>query len=117
LAILWVQLAPQLIAWPSFSIDREAAAVRAEAYLNERGIELNDQWRRSITTTHTGIEQDRFVQQHGGTEQVNQLLELGYLNTSYWVINWRRFEGPVEARAESWSAWLYPDGRLHELVH
>src|SRR5690606_34544233 len=40
-----------------------------------------------------------------------------YLDTPFWVITWRKFDGPVEERSEQWQAWLYPDGRLHELVH
>src|SRR5690606_38156883 len=57
-----------------------------------------------------------FVWRESGRDVYQDLIGR-HLNTPYWVVTWRRFDGPVEERAEQWSAWLYPDGRLHELVH
>lgn len=116
IAIGIVALKPPKLDWPSYQIDRAGAQVRAGEELGKRGIVLEGEWRRSITT-HGGWSQPlEFVWRESGPEQVQALIGK-YLDTPFWVVTWRKFDGPVESRSEQWQAWLYPDGRLHELVH
>lgn len=114
IAVNWSR--PPRIDWPAFEINRAQAIQIAEAELNKRGVALDDEWRRTATL-HTGVSgANHFVWQESGRE-VYQSLIGRHLDTAFWVISWRRFGGPVEERSEYWAAWLYPDGRLHELVH
>lgn len=102
--------------WPQYEIDRAQAGQQAEQYLQERGVLLEGEWRRTITT-HNGEYQTRnFVWRQAGAEKTQELIGK-YLDTPFWVVTWRKFDGPVEDRSEYWQAWIYPDGRLHELVH
>lgn len=107
---------PERLQWPAYTIDRAQAQAAAEHALKERGVTLEGEWHRT-TVTHNGLYPARyFVWHHAGAE-VTQSLIGKYLDTPFWVITWRRFDGPVEERTEQWQAWIYPDGRLHELVH
>jgi hypothetical protein len=102
--------------WPAYQIDRAQAQEKAEFYLAERGITLEGEWHRTTTTHANGSQQLDFVWRESG-QAVTQGLIGKYLDTAFWVVTWRKFDGPVEERAEQWQAWIYPDGRLHELVH
>lgn len=116
IAIGIAALKPSQLDWPAYQIDRAGAQVRAEEELGKQGIVLKGEWHRSITT-HGGWSQPlEFVWRESGREQVQALIGK-YLDTPFWVVSWRKFDGPVENRSEQWQAWLYPDGRLHELVH
>lgn len=107
---------PSRLEWPRYEVDRTQAGQKAELYLQERGVELEGEWRRTITT-HNGEYQTRnFVWSHSGAAKTQELISR-YLDTPFWVVTWRKFDGPVEDRSEYWQAWIYPDGRLHELVH
>lgn len=109
-------LSPPRIDWPMFEVNRAQATALAEAELVKRGVTLEGEWHRTVTT-HTSLEgPNYFVWRESGRDVYQDLIGR-HLNTPYWVVTWRRFDGPVEERAEQWSAWLYPDGRLHELVH
>ena len=102
--------------WPEYQIGRAEAQIRAEEALTKRGVVLEGEWHRS-TTTHGGWSQPReFVWRESGVEEVQALLGK-YLDTPFWVVSWRKFDGPVENRSEEWQAWIAPDGRLHELEH
>jgi hypothetical protein len=109
-------LRPPSLDWPLFSINRAEAAQLAEAALAERGAVLQGEWRRSIqiqTAVSTGLS---FAWQQSGRSEVQQLLG-SYIETPHWVIVWRRFDGPVEERAETWQVRLTPDGSLLALGH
>ena len=107
---------PPKLAWPEYQIGRAEAQIRAEEELTKRGVVLEGEWHRS-TTTHGGWSQPReFVWRESGVEEVQALLGR-YLDTPFWVVSWRKFDGPVENRSEEWQAWIAPDGRLHELEH
>jgi hypothetical protein len=102
--------------WPVYQIDRAQAQEKAEFYLAEQGVSLEGEWHRT-TTTHANWSQPLdYVWRESG-QAVTQSLVGEYLDTAFWVVTWRKFDGPVEERAEQWQAWIYPDGRLHELVH
>ncbi|HSX86334.1 MAG TPA: CPBP family intramembrane glutamic endopeptidase, partial [Cellvibrio sp.] len=109
---------PPRIDWEPyrFQIDRHQAQHNADRVLREQGVELKGEWRRT-TTTHTSWSQPlEYVWRESGASKVQELIGK-YLDTPFWVITWRKFDGPVEERSEYWQVWLYPDGRLHELVH
>jgi hypothetical protein len=107
---------PPLAEWPGFDVNRAQAIAIAEAELDQRGIKLEGEWRRSVTTQTDIGDAHRFVWQTSGRDVYQHLIG-HHLDTPYWVVTWRRFDGPVEERTEQWTAWLYPDGRLHQLVH
>ncbi|WP_049629279.1 CPBP family intramembrane glutamic endopeptidase [Cellvibrio sp. pealriver] len=102
--------------WPAYEIHRAQAQEKAEAYLAERGVKLEGEWHRTATTYGGWSQPLEFVWRESGKEKTQGLIGQ-YLDTPFWVITWRKFDGPVEERSEQWQAWLYPDGRLHELVH
>jgi len=116
IAIGVVMLKPPKLDWPAYQIDRAAAQVRAEDELSKRCVILDGEWHRTTATQGGWSPQLEFVWRESGREQVQGLIGK-YLDTPFWVVTWRKFDGPVENRSEQWQAWLYPDGRLHELVH
>ncbi len=116
IAIGIAALKPPTLDWPAYQIDRAGAQLRAEEELDKRGIVLKGEWHRTITTHGGGGQPLEFVWRESGRERVQALIGK-YLDTPFWVVSWRKFDGPVENRSEQWQAWLYPDGRLHELVH
>lgn len=100
----------------SYQIDRHQARVAAENILREKNIALTGEWHSSVIT-HNGWSQPlEYVWRETGAVKVQGLIGK-YLDKPFWVVSWRKFDGPVEERAEEWQAWLYPDGSLHELVH
>lgn len=107
---------PPRIDWPAFEVNRAEATRLAEAELAQRGVVLEGEWRRTVTTNTNIGSANHFVWRESGRD-VYQSLIGQHLDTPFWVVTWRRFDGPVEERSEQWSAWLYPDGGLHELVH
>lgn len=115
-AIILAALNPPKLEWPAYQIDRSGAQLRAEEELSKRGVILEGEWHRTTMTQGGWTQQLDFVWRESGSEQVQALIGR-YLYTPFWVVSWRRFDGPVENRSEQWQAWLYPDGRLHELVH
>lgn len=116
IAIGVAMLKPPKLDWPVYQIDRAAAQQHAEDELSQRGIILDGEWHRTTATRGGWSQQLEFVWRESGREQVQALIGK-YLDTPFWVVSWRKFDGPVENRSEQWQAWLYPDGRLHELVH
>lgn len=107
---------PPRLDWPAYQIHREQAQQRADVYLAEHGITLEGEWRRTLTTHGGWSQQLEFVWRESGQTKTQELIGQ-YLDTPFWVVTWRKFDGPVEERSEQWQAWIYPDGRLHELVH
>lgn len=100
----------------TYQIDRTQAKQAAEKILREKNIVLEGEWHTSVIT-HNGWSQPlEYVWRESGAEKVHSLVGR-YLDKPFWVISWRKFDGPVEERAEEWQAWIYPDGSLHELVH
>ncbi len=100
----------------SYQIDRNQARDAAENILREKNIVLDGEWRSSVIT-HNGWSQPlEYVWRETGADKVHSLIGK-YLDKPFWVVSWRKFDGPVEERTEEWQAWLYPDGSLHELVH
>lgn len=104
------------IDWPMFSTDRQQAQEIAEAVLAERSIVLEGDWRVTINPSDGEWWPRMFVWHNSGAEEVQRLLG-SHLDVPLWKVSWRRFDGPVEDRTESWEVWLYPDGQLKELVH
>jgi hypothetical protein len=102
--------------WPHYEVDRVQAGQKAELYLQEREVVLEGEWRRTITTDNGEYQTRNFVWSQSGAAKTQELIGK-YLDTPFWVVSWRKFDGPVEDRSEYWQAWIYPDGRLHELVH
>lgn len=109
---------PPRIDWSpyTYQIDRAQAKVSAEKILQEKNILLEGEWHSTVTTYTSWSQPLEFVWRESGQEKVHGLIGK-YLDTPFWVITWRKFDGPVEERSEQWQAWIYPDGRLHELVH
>ncbi len=100
----------------TYQIDRAQAKQAAENILREKNIILDGEWHSSVIT-HNGWSQPlEYVWRETGADKVHSLIGK-YLDKPFWVVSWRKFDGPVEERAEEWHAWLYPDGSLHELVH
>jgi hypothetical protein len=107
---------PPRVDWPSYQLDRQQVAKRAEAELAKQGIKLVGEWHRTVLThTGTGGAAD-FVWRESGPADFQRLLGT-YLDVPYWVVTWSKFDGPVEERAEEWQLWFFPDGRLANLVH
>lgn len=104
------------IDWPAYEIHRAQAQEKAELYLAERGVTLEGEWHRTATTYGGWSQPLEFVWRESGRDKTQELIGQ-YLDTPFWVVTWRKFDGPVEERSEQWQAWIYPDGRLHELVH
>lgn len=107
---------PNRLDWPEFSIDRATALLRAEQALAQRGVSLEGEWHASVQ-----IQADRrasmdFAWRESGAAEAQRLLG-SYVEAPQWVVSWRRFDGPVEERAESWQLRLTPDGELLQLVH
>ncbi len=107
---------PSPLEWPRFTTDRDQALALAETALRERGVVLEGDWRSSVLTRDGDWWPRQFVWPNSGAAETQQLLGT-YLDTPYWLVTWRRFDGPVEERAERWDVWLYPDGRLREVSH
>lgn len=109
-------LKPKDIIWPHYQIDRAQAIQIAEAELQKHGVKLTGEWRKTALTNNGFAGQNQFVWRESGRADYQQLIG-NYLDTPYWAVTWRRFDGPVAERAEYWAVWLSPDGSLHELVH
>ncbi|HSC69432.1 MAG TPA: CPBP family intramembrane glutamic endopeptidase [Cellvibrio sp.] len=109
-------LKPPKLDWPEYQIDRAGAQLRAEEELSKHGVVLEGEWHRTATTNGGWYQPLDFVWRESGREQAQSLIG-NYLDTPFWLVTWRKFDGPVENRSERWRAWLYPDGRLRELVH
>lgn len=104
------------IQWPHFQVDMAQAKAAGEAELAKQGVKLEGEWHRTSYITNSSSSMMDFVWKETDKSTFQQLIGR-YLDTPYWVILWRKFDGPVERRSEKWEAWLYPDGSLHELVH
>lgn len=100
----------------TYQIDRAQAKQAAEKILHEKNIVLEGEWRTSVITYNGWSQPLEYVWRESGADKVHGLIGK-YLDKPFWVVSWRKFDGPVEERAEEWQAWLYPDGSLHELVH
>lgn len=111
-------LKPPRIDWEpyAYQTDRAQARQTAEQILREKNIALEGEWHTTVTTYTSWSQPLEFVWRESGRETVQSLIGK-YIDTPFWVVTWRKFDGPVEERSEQWQAWLYPDGRLHELVH
>lgn len=111
-------LKPLRIDWTpyTYQIDRAQAQQIAEKILQDKKISLTGEWHTTVTTETSWSQPLEFVWRESGQENVHRLIGK-YLDTPLWVVTWRKFDGPVEERSEQWQAWIYPDGRLHELVH
>lgn len=107
---------PERLVWPEYTVDRLQAAEKAEQYLLDRGVVLEGEWRRTTTVNNGQYQSRDFVWRHAGVAKTQELIGR-YLDTPFWVVTWRKFDGPVEERSEYWQAWIYPDGSLHELIH
>lgn len=107
-----------LIDWSpyAYQLDRGQAKQAAEKILQVKKITLDGEWHTTVTTHAAWSQSLEYVWRESGQEKPRELIGK-YLDTPFWVVSWRKFDGPVEERAEEWQAWLYPDGRLHELVH
>jgi len=107
--------APEIV-WPRYQIDMAQAKAIGEAELAKRGVVLSGEWHRTSYTSNGYSQAMEFVWRETDKPTFQRLVG-SYLDTPYWVIQWRKFDGPVEQRSEKWEAWLNPDGSLHELVH
>jgi len=104
------------IQWPVFQVDMAQAKAAGEAELAKHGVKLSGEWHRTSYITNSNSSMMEFVWKETDKTTFQKLIG-HYVDTPYWVILWRKFDGPVERRSEDWEAWLYPDGTLHELVH
>ncbi len=110
----WQQ--PAKFNWPSYTIDRNTAQTLAEAELQAHGVLLTGEW-HSVVQTFDGWRQPMdFVWEVAGKDTFGQLVDR-YLDSPLWHLTWRKFDGPVEDRAEKWEVYLKANGKLHELVH
>lgn len=116
LAIAWSLLDSQDVTWPSFEISRSEAKVLARDVLNERGIELSDDWRVTVRTSSGPPMARQFVWEQAGRETFQELLGR-YLPVPTWSVTWRNFGGPIETRTERWRVRLKADGRLEQIEH
>lgn len=116
IAIVMAWRKPPEVNWPQYTIDRAQAKAMAAAELAKHGAKLEGEW-RSTVMTHSGWRQPMdFVWRETDKPTFEGLLGR-YLDKPLWQVTWRKFDGPVEERAEEWSAYLEADGSLHELVH
>ncbi len=104
------------ILWPAYQLDMAQAKAAGEAELVKRGIVLQGEWHRTSYASNGYSGQMDFVWREADKPTFQRLVG-SYLDTPYWVILWRKYDGEVEQRSEKWEAWLNPDGTLHELVH
>lgn len=112
----YVLLRPPRVDWPAYQVRRADAELLAEQALAARGVQLQGEWRR-ITTLGSGVSAGLdYVWRQSGSAAVQSLLGT-WLRTPPWVVSWRRFDGPVEQRAEQWQARIGHDGRVLELAH
>ncbi len=107
---------PAQIVWPEFTIDRAQAQARAEEALAARDVLLNAEWRRTVIAKSERMAAAQFVWRESGPGYV-QILLGRYIEPPLWVVTWRKFEGPVEDRSESWQVLLNPDGSPREIKH
>lgn len=107
---------PIRLDWPQFTIDRATALSRAEQVLAQHGVELQGEWRSSVQIQADRRASLEFAWRESGGAEVQRLLG-SYVDAPQWVVSWRRFDGPVEERAESWQLRLRPDGELLQLIH
>src|SRR5690625_6717030 len=68
-----VQTCALPISWPSFEISRSEAKVLARDVLNERGIELSDDWRVTVRTSSGPPMARQFVWEQAGRETFQEL--------------------------------------------
>lgn len=115
LLVLSLVKVPEII-WPQYQIDMAQAKAAGEAELAKRGIVLTGEWHRTSYASNGYSEGMDFVWREADKSTFQRLVGQ-YLDTPYWVILWRKYDGEVEQRSEKWEAWLNPDGSLHELVH
>ena len=95
--------------------DREARSA-ARALLDEKGIELEPEWRElSMADAPLGL-QDRFVWQEGGPEAYRGLVGR-YLPIPRRIVRYARFEGDVAERAEEYRVFIGPDGEVQRMTH
>ncbi len=117
LAVIGFELhKPGDVNWPNFSINRTQALAAAQAVLADSQVKLTGDWRATVLTHADVTPAHNFVWEESPHKVFQQLLG-NYLDTPYWEVLWKKFDGPVEERTEQWDLWLYPDGQLHELVH
>jgi len=107
---------PARLNWPHFTTDRAAALLRAEQALAQYGVSLQGVWRTSVQIQADSRASLEFVWREAGPAAAQRLLG-SYVEAPQWIASWRRFDGPVEERAESWQVRLTPDGELLQLMH
>lgn len=95
------------------------AIAYADQLVAERGVHPTDGWERAAVIEDLAHEQKRYVwyeaaDQDSGRELFYQLLG-SYLDQPYWTVTYRRFDGPVETRQESWKVWLTASGELNSV--
>jgi hypothetical protein len=84
--------------------------------LEERGIELEPEWRElSRVEAPLGL-QDRFVWQEGGADTYRNLLGR-YLPIPRRVVRYARFEGDVAERAEEYRIYVGTGGEVQRMTH
>lgn len=109
-------LRPPRLDWPPFTIDRAEALQLAEQALARHGASLQGEWHGSVQIQAERRAPLEFAWRESGAEAVRRLLG-NYVESPQWVVSWRRFDGPVEERSESWQVRLAPGGALLQLVH
>lgn len=114
LLVSWVKARD--IIWPQLQVNRAQAQQLAQAELAKRGVVLNGEWHQTLYVGQGLAQAREFVWRDSGKGSVQNLLGK-YLDTAYWEVHWRKFDGPVEQRTEQWIVLLRPDGSLYDLVH
>ena len=94
---------------PGLSVSRDQAVALAEKALAERGVVLDDRWRRSAKAIATGDDQGtRFVWREGGKGLYDRLVDRT-LPPPHWEVRFACFDGDVAER-DSWRVSVV-DGR------
>ncbi len=104
---------------PVFTVDHGSAIARAEAVLAQRGVRLNDDWKRLaiVRAASAGDNQTvNFVWREAGPQVFRQLLGKTLL-PQHWQVKFKRAAGPVEERSESWEVLLTGQGELLAVGH
>ena len=115
--VLWLSLTdPFQQNAPSLSIDRNDVEAMAQQALEERNIELSDEWRLVSGVMWPMGTADRFVWQEGG-EQIYAGLMGTFLPPPSWFARFVRFEGDVAERAEEYQLNMSKKGVIDRYIH
>lgn len=116
-ALAYSFMQPLPVQWPRQQISHAEALTLGEQYLAERNVQLQaGEWRQIAVLGEENRQSVDFVWRTSGLGEVQRLLG-SYISEPRWAVTWRRFDGPVENRTESWRVRLQPDGKFRDLAH